>query len=341
MDARDYPNQFNPKGDFESQMAHEINREIYNLAAGRTLGSEPHWDPPNRAEILAQKDKVKGKIERFVSEKSDGKKIWGWKNPKTSLTIDLYLPYLPNPHFIILFRNPLNVADSTVRMTGNGVSHQKALKLQNFYNREIFHFLERQPRLPRLMIAFEDLVHAPVQEAKRFADFLGLRVSPEMIQKIKKLYVPRQSHQESRWHGTPIRFQQADVAVTGTDQDHQNALREKDKIVTSKEREIEELNAALRNYGQQFLDVSSSMQKMKRILPALEKMIELCRNEDGISSQALVNIGELCFELDLHDSARAFYEKAFIKNPETKKPCLRGSGVPVPVFAPERGVKTK
>jgi predicted O-methyltransferase YrrM len=195
MDARKRPNPFNPKGDFESIDAHKINCKIYNLAAGKNLGDEPHWNPPPYEKILAQKDKVKEDIQRFVLEKSKNRRIWGWKNPKTTLTIELFLPYLSNPHFVIVTRNPIKVAQSTARMTKGQADFYKAFRLLNFYNNEMLNFLERHPDLPRLFLAFEDIIEDPIKEAKKLADFLGLELTKEKKVKIKKFVIPKEKIQ--------------------------------------------------------------------------------------------------------------------------------------------------
>ena len=184
MDAREYPNQFNPKGDFESIDAHKINTRIYQLATGKVY-SEHHWYPPTYEQVLKLKDnqEIQEMIKKFVDKHKS--ELWGWKNPKTSLTIELYLPYLENPHFVCIFRNPIKNAQSIVRMAG--IDFYRALWLANFYNEAIRKFLIKYD-YPRLLLSFEDIIKNPIEEGRKIADFLG--VEPE-DKEISNFVMPR------------------------------------------------------------------------------------------------------------------------------------------------------
>jgi len=100
-----------PKGYFESLEAHSINTKIYQLAWDNKVqfSRDAHFYPPPYEKILQQADAIKKDIITFINKFSNCN-IWGFKNPKTSLTADLFLPYLNNPHFIILLRNPVSNA---------------------------------------------------------------------------------------------------------------------------------------------------------------------------------------------------------------------------------------
>ena len=65
--------------------------------------------------------------------------FWGWKDPRTCLTIDAYLPHLTNPHFIVCIRNPLDVAKSLQRR--NGFSIEQGVNLAKVYNQRVLDFL--------------------------------------------------------------------------------------------------------------------------------------------------------------------------------------------------------
>lgn len=198
MDMSKNPSISNPRGSFESIDVHKINCKIFNLSAGKDLGIEPYWDYSLPEKILAQKNKVRDDIQRFVFEKSKDKKIWGWKNPKTNLTIELFLPYLPNPYFVVVFRNPIKTAESTVIMTMKKIDFYRALRSINFYNQEILRFLEKHPDLPRIFITFEDIINNPIKEAKRLSNFLDLELGEKQIVEINKLVIPREKIERER-----------------------------------------------------------------------------------------------------------------------------------------------
>ncbi len=188
----------NPKGAFEDKDFQKLNREIFQLG-----GSEgTYWDPPNLRQIMEHQSQLAPRIQRLVSEKSGGNLIWGWKDGRTALTMELFLPYLTNPHFVIVSRNPLGTAKSSVAYLTTyrkrKLEFLQALKLAHFYTGEILAFLERHPNLPNIFVSFEDVVAEPKKEAERLAAFLGLNLSDETIENIYELVIPRERIEAAR-----------------------------------------------------------------------------------------------------------------------------------------------
>ena len=71
----------------------------------------------------------------------DNKPLWGWKDPRTVLTIDKYYDHLEDPVIVGLFRKPAHVASSMARR--GDISEDEALELAKAYNRKIIAFLEK------------------------------------------------------------------------------------------------------------------------------------------------------------------------------------------------------
>ena len=67
--------------------------------------------------------------------------LWGWKDPRTVLTIEKYYAHLDDPIIIGLFRKPELVAKSMARR--GDISEQDALALAKAYNRKIIDFLSK------------------------------------------------------------------------------------------------------------------------------------------------------------------------------------------------------
>lgn len=91
-----------PSGHYENQDLVGLNSELL----------EGDWaNPPSREEIL-KKDKTK--ILEFIQEYRDV--MWGFKDPRTSLTAELFLPFLDGDTYIIaIFRKPHKVVRSLAR----------------------------------------------------------------------------------------------------------------------------------------------------------------------------------------------------------------------------------
>lgn len=129
----------NPKGHYEDTKFLNLNIEILKSAGGS-------WNnPPSREKILEQKNKFDDKIKNLVEQsvknaKNKGLSSWGFKDPRTVLTIELYLPHLPNPQFITCYRKPLEIAKSLKKR--NGIPIEKGISLTNIYNDRLNDFIK-------------------------------------------------------------------------------------------------------------------------------------------------------------------------------------------------------
>lgn len=93
------PGPWNRAGVWEDIAFVMINKRIL-MAAGGPKGTA--WKhPPDKAEI----DKVisiSGHVEQLVRSHSG---VWGWKDPRTCLTIQHYAPYLVHPLYVVTERD--------------------------------------------------------------------------------------------------------------------------------------------------------------------------------------------------------------------------------------------
>ena len=188
---------WNPKGSFEDKDFQRLNRDIFRMVEE----AKSYWNPPTLEQIMETRTRATPEIQRLVSEKSAGKSVWGWKNPRAILTMELFMPYLTNPCFVTVFRNPLATAKSSVAHHRGGIELFQALKLVNFYTEEMLAFLERHPRLPSVFVSFEDIVADPEKEAERLADFLDLELSEEKRANVYQLVIPRDRIEAAKEHG--------------------------------------------------------------------------------------------------------------------------------------------
>lgn len=122
----------NIEGYFEDTDFQRLNNRILSMAGGR-------WDsPPNEEDILKLRDDFEPEIKQLIRRKE--RKLWGWKDPRTTLTIRLFLPFLKNPHFIACFRKPHSVAQSLQKR--DGFSIEKGLRIARIYNNRLTTFLK-------------------------------------------------------------------------------------------------------------------------------------------------------------------------------------------------------
>ncbi|MCP4599187.1 MAG: hypothetical protein GY847_01395 [Proteobacteria bacterium] len=93
-------NQENPKGFWEDQQMFNLNVKIIQEAGGT-------WArPPAHEAILKTGAKLYKEIGRRVEECRNGREQWGWKDPRTCLTLEVIEPHLPNLHCVFVYRQP-------------------------------------------------------------------------------------------------------------------------------------------------------------------------------------------------------------------------------------------
>jgi len=182
----------NPLGHFEDGDLLSLNELILSMAGGS-------WDnPPPAALIQNQAANLDEMIQRVILNKrlANQDRSWGWKEPRTSLTINLYLPYLRNPYFIWSQRDPASIANSL--WVRNQMPDHKAIKLTEYYQQQIIDFLRDYPELPVLKISYQDMIDQPVLWINKVVDFLDLDVDEVQLTRAVDIVLPKKKIQRER-----------------------------------------------------------------------------------------------------------------------------------------------
>jgi GT2 family glycosyltransferase len=172
----------NPDGFWEHLGFVALNDELLNELGGA-------WDlPPKRDENFAQAalDPLRMKA-RLLVEKFDSAGLWGWKDPRNSLTLPFWQNLLPGMKTLIMVRNPLEVAYSMKER--NGTSYSFGLRLWEIYNRRAMETAREQDRLVTHYDLFFENAEAELQ---RIANFFCL--PDARIQSAAKLVATRRRH---------------------------------------------------------------------------------------------------------------------------------------------------
>jgi GT2 family glycosyltransferase len=158
------PQADNPEGFWEHLRFVAINDEMLSELGGA-------WDlppKPNEDMTSARLDPWRLKAQLLV-EQFDSATVWGWKDPRNSLTLPFWQQVLPGLKTIVVVRNPLEVAHSMRER--NGTSYSFGLRLWEIYNRRL---IEGTNGKERLITHYDYFFQDPELELRRITGFIGL-----------------------------------------------------------------------------------------------------------------------------------------------------------------------
>src|SRR5205814_1012908 len=113
--------------------------------------------------------------------------IWGWKDPRNSLTLPFWEDLLPGLKTLMIVRNPLEVAYSMGKR--NSTSYAFGLRLWEIYNRRL---IETASEHERLVTHYDVFFENPENELRRIANFIGM--PDAKVRDAAKLVATRRRH---------------------------------------------------------------------------------------------------------------------------------------------------
>ncbi|MBS3735241.1 MAG: hypothetical protein KGY99_10005 [Phycisphaerae bacterium] len=165
----------NPGGFFELSGVVSLNERIFE-ALGRSWDAtaampERWWTRRQMRPLLLEAGVL---VDRFFSDRP----LWGWKDPRTCLTLPLWQQALADRgcelSYVIVCRNPLDIAASLERR--NGFAAAKSLGMYVSYT---LHALGYTQNAPRVLVSYERFLADPAGQLRRLAERLGLGAPDE------------------------------------------------------------------------------------------------------------------------------------------------------------------
>src|SRR5262245_17288516 len=159
------PDRFNPNGYWEHQEIVALDDEILARMGGSWRDPPtftPGWqDSPGLADL-------RQRARKLIHDEFGAASCWGWKDPRTCLTLPFWKRLLPPLHYVLCLRNPADVA----RSLAHTMPVEQAMDLWHIYTASAF---EHSTGQPRLMVGYDDLMAQWQQELPRLARFVGNR----------------------------------------------------------------------------------------------------------------------------------------------------------------------
>jgi hypothetical protein len=173
----------NPEGFYEHLEFVRLNDEVLNAAGAG-------WDCPPAAGFDWDGDALdpfRARAQRLAAPLAE-RPPWGWKDPRTSLTLPFWQSAFGSLRVVAVVRNPLEVITSLHRR--NAFSTALGLTLWQIYAERI---LQDSSSEERLVTHYDSYFLEPNREIARVLDFLGLDGGKD-VERLKATSIPALRH---------------------------------------------------------------------------------------------------------------------------------------------------
>jgi hypothetical protein len=186
------PSSANPSGHWENLPIAELNEEIL-LRLGGSWAKPPELVPG--WEDKPELDDLRQQARELIEADFSGHDLWGFKDPRASLTAPFWQRVLPPMRYIVCLRNPLDVAASLHAREEEPVPLQQGMDLWLTYVRSA---LAVTAGHSRQLVFYEDVMADPKRAVRKLARFIERRKSKAT--KAERRLAIRVAMSEGLWH---------------------------------------------------------------------------------------------------------------------------------------------
>lgn len=152
----------NPGGYYEDREFIHINEHILTQAGGGW------FTLPDPELIEGQAGLFQKQIRALIKKRNAQHQFWGWKDPRTALTLPCFLPYLSSPKIVVVRREKESVIKSLVKREKGTMTERAADALYTEYHIRI---VQSAARVGYAVVHYED----------------GLRWPPALVRRLIKI----------------------------------------------------------------------------------------------------------------------------------------------------------
>ncbi len=171
------PTEDNQAGYWEDLRFQAINEQLLALFGGK-------WDRPTLPSNWLSDPRV-GKLReeaRAVIASNQGHEPWGWKDPRTCLTLAFWADLIDDLKVVVSLRSPVEVARSLLYRRFEILPYDRGVELWGAYYRSLEDALGS---IPCLVVHSDSLFADPPAELRRICQFLGLDSSEAEMAKAR------------------------------------------------------------------------------------------------------------------------------------------------------------
>ena len=168
----------NPLGYFEDTAFLSLHQRMLTEATSEDDGGHRDWGW-TEGEGLDREcfERYRDEGRTLVAAQLAADRPWGWKDPRTTLSLDFWNDLVPDARYVFVYRYPWDVADSMQRLGAEVfLRHPEyAHRIWSFYNRHLLDFHRRHPDRS-LLISANAVMRRPALARILIAERLGLDV---------------------------------------------------------------------------------------------------------------------------------------------------------------------
>jgi len=192
------PNVANPTGFREHKGIIALNDEV--LAR---LGGAWYAPPDVRGgwENDRELDDLRRRAAAIIESDLATHDVWGWKDPRTCLTLPFWRTLEPDLLSVVCLRRPTETAQSLAEMGEMGWTAVERLEQPfetalDLWLRYTTDALDHTRGQARLLVVYDEILDDPVRESRRLAAFVGLsdRLTPGCKKAIERFLRPTLRH---------------------------------------------------------------------------------------------------------------------------------------------------
>ena len=187
----------NPRGYFENSEFIKLNEVIYTELKKR---DDMHALTFSEIEPYFSSHDLQFKnllSDLLYSQVSDLHGLKAWRVP----LIELAMPHLINPMFVVIDRNIDDTARSLKlhlerRKDHRSISYEECQVIVDEYRAEVERVIERHPDIPCIRVAFEELMEDVENVTRKLADFMHVSLPEEKIRQSRGFVLPSRSERQ-------------------------------------------------------------------------------------------------------------------------------------------------
>jgi hypothetical protein len=176
----------NPAGFWEHEGIVRLNERVMESLGGsweRPPEMSPGWQGSEELSALREE------AGSLVEETFVGHGLWGWKDPRNSLTLPFWQSLIPNMRYVICLRNPIDVAAS-----GKSAIGAPAQRTYELWSKYLASALVNTSGKPRVFVSYEEYFTDWRQAVERLARFIGREGMAIRIDKLREAISDRLRH---------------------------------------------------------------------------------------------------------------------------------------------------